>query len=417
MALDGSSSYGLSDFYIDLLSTLYAQIWVTVISWEEMEEISNLSWGQAGGSSLSLSRFNLGIEPLLRCLLSKILGGRFVPRVFADDVGSAFSNILMDLPKFLSICSFFSRASGLTLNFLKCVAVPLWSIDLVRFRRLLVVACPLAADLTCSNSLKYLGTYLGPGASDVAWIGQGAKLLSRTWTLKKLACGLEGSVHAYRVRAFSVLSHVAQFLPPSPKILKIEDRAVRLLTNGPYTSLVPSFSCNLKDLGFPFEVPSLARYSLACLSRVASNSFAFIECSQKFEDNLMCDFSVLAVFPEIRKWLSFSFLNSLRAALELTRKTLGVNPATHFTSKGRQASILKALRALPPEVPVSSLLLRRIQFWLPGVPVDVCHRGVLRFLVGSKSLPSRCLVATLQGITNSWNTISRMEHRFSPCIF
>ena len=414
---------GVPEFFVCIFIALYTNLWMQVVFAGEKWSWFLVTRGVKQGGLDSGSLFSLAIEPLMLMILASFDGAVVVPRAFADDVGTAFRNLQRDLHAFLVIFLLFSKASGLSLNVVKCVAVPLYPTNLKDFKTALASFSVLASAFAVYFALKYLGTFLGPGYLDMSWKAQSLKIKSRTHTLKKLGFGLGGDIKIYHERILPVCSHLAQFVVPSKLILSAEDYCLRMLTVSPFTAYDPGLVRRLKDLGLPMEASSLRETCLAARARVASSSLAFFSALQLLEGtDLKSETNLLSLgrgplAPLMVKWRDSSIIASLDLALKQVEKTTKLGSIVSLPRKGVQSKIRLALRALPAPVSVQILLLRRIRYFLPSASESAGSLAILRFRAASAVVPSRCVLAVLRFIVNGWNTISRMEHKFAPCVF
>ena len=124
-----------------------------------------------------------------------------------------------------------------------------------------------------SQTIKFLGIYVGPNAHEIQWkkITQG--FIDTIWFIKKLHLGLIGSIVLYNTLALSKYSYVASFVAPPPDVLKIVDWGQQMITCGPWQAFPCKWLSNLKALGFNVEVQDFGINSLAARSR---NGFRMI---------------------------------------------------------------------------------------------------------------------------------------------
>ena len=116
---------------------------------------------------------------------------------------------------------------------------------------------------------KYLGVQVGPDSGDTFWDHAIAKYLGRAKAWGELGMGLHYSIVAYRTYVLPVLSFLAQFKRPSPKVLAAETKALTLMVPGPYQW------CSKEDLyhlgkhwGQPLSFPRLDDMCLAARTRL-----------------------------------------------------------------------------------------------------------------------------------------------------
>ena len=136
--------------------------------------LSNIESGVLQGCPLSGFLFCLAITPLLEAF-EKIEASdeQCLARACADDIGViAF---MKHIPELKRLFDRFQRISALSLNFSKCIAVPLWCawrpqlIETVRDG--LAAAAGEWCRFVVAPQAKYLGFLLGPSVtSDMLWL-------------------------------------------------------------------------------------------------------------------------------------------------------------------------------------------------------------------------------------------------------
>eukprot|EP00973_Karenia_brevis_P031506 4346627-Karenia_brevis.AAC.1 len=69
-------------------------------------------------------------------------------------------------------------------------------------------------NFSIAASAEYLGIWLGPGAALHYWSDQIPKYLTRINTISASGVATSLAVKAYNIKAATVLTYPAQFLPP-----------------------------------------------------------------------------------------------------------------------------------------------------------------------------------------------------------
>jgi hypothetical protein len=122
---------------------------------------------------------------------------------------------------------------------------------------------------------KLLGVTIGPDSQETRWTDVGHKCWVTSRASTSSTGGFWQALRHYRVFAFSVLCHVAQFDDIPNHIRKMDALALQCLTKGPYKTFPAGALQCLTDVGAPMEAPSLSVMNRAALVRNACSSAAF----------------------------------------------------------------------------------------------------------------------------------------------
>ena len=134
----------------------------------------------------------------------------------------------------------------------------------------LVHAIPSWASVQFSYHARYLGFILGPEAGDKSWKDPTAKFLQRALAWSDRQIGLHCTMTCYNVFALSVLTYIAQLLPPPPlQTLSIEKVATQSIAPGPTNWMSNTDLIWLQHLtGHPRSLASLALTCKSAQTRV-----------------------------------------------------------------------------------------------------------------------------------------------------
>jgi hypothetical protein len=191
---------------------------------------------QAGikqGCPASGSIFALSLDPFLRMMLTKLPKPISTFGAFADDVAAAVAKLLHTLEQLAPIFRIFAAASGLHLNPKKTLIIPIGKLCPTDVRKFLKDHIPEWAEMTVTRAGKLLGVAIGPDSLESRWNDAGKKYWSTCRASRSSTGGFWQALRHYRVFAFSVLCHIAQFDNIPKHIRRMETLALQCLTKGP----------------------------------------------------------------------------------------------------------------------------------------------------------------------------------------
>ena len=228
--------------------------------------------GVRQGCPLSMILFAICIEPLLR-MLEKAVSPDDVVGSFADDIALVIQNLLLALPRLLVVFKVFGLASGLKLNLLKCVLVPLGDDpDIVkRFADTLRTHAPSWSSIRVQLSAEYLGFMLGPDSHTKQWdvVIRKACDTSRRWA--NLHSGMFYNVLACNVYILPLFSYVGQLALMNKEVVKCLSKIRSTMFSGPGGWIPQYFLHNMTVFGFPVHLRCLGDAILASQVRTAHN--------------------------------------------------------------------------------------------------------------------------------------------------
>ena len=143
---------------------------------------------------------------------------------------------------------------------------------LVAFHHHFRLSAPGWSSFRCSDCAEYLGILLGPGACGKEWHIVVRKASDTTIRWKHIACGFFFNVIACNVFILSLFSYLGQFLNFEPCVDTFENWMARQLFGGPGSWLPKDMKFNLKAIGLPVELRSLADSLTAAKVRVCHRS-------------------------------------------------------------------------------------------------------------------------------------------------
>eukprot|EP00959_Pyramimonas_sp_CCMP1952_P171313 3579787-Pyramimonas_sp.AAC.1 len=115
----------------------------------------------------------------------------------------------------------------------------------------------------CASRTSCGGVGLTPPNSCLRTVAPCRKYLGRVGLVQSLCLGLAKSVAQCNLLAASVLSYVAQFMPPVREVLRLERGGVQRLACAPNNSMPSQLLQELRDVGLPVECTCLERLSKA----------------------------------------------------------------------------------------------------------------------------------------------------------
>ena len=167
---------------------------------------------------------------------------------FVDDMNFVVGNIRYYLLVLFKAFKTFGRATGMWLNWRKCVLIPLGDIDIVLLRAWLRAKCPRLGDIAIQDHAKLLGVYVGPGAAGKSWPAVTAKVDARARSIRSYGLGLMKSTFLFNRDAMSVITYVAQFVTPSNKDVVRLDRSMHRVTAAPCYALPKGLLRRMKEV-------------------------------------------------------------------------------------------------------------------------------------------------------------------------
>ena len=217
------------------------------------------------------------LSPLLYAICAELLIERIrmeIPtalvRAYADDTAVLIQNLWTDTPVLARIFADFTNISNLHLNLSKTIVIPLFpQPNLSTVREKLTVLIPSWSAVQYEYSARYLGFTLGPEAGDKSWTDPVKKFLQRAQAWSDRQLGLHCTSTSYNIFALSVLTYIAQLLPPPQQVLESERTATLTIAPGPTNWVTTTDLVWLRHLtGHPRSLASLTLTCQAAQARV-----------------------------------------------------------------------------------------------------------------------------------------------------
>ena len=228
--------------------------------------------GVIQGCPLSGSLFAIAMDPILRLMQQKIEARALGHvRACADDIGIVLRSIA-SLSELAPIFGLALHATGLDLKPSKCNIVPL---DLMsdsvkqQIMQWLIDHLPHWQTFKVTNCAKYLGFFLGPGASFHSYRAPFFKWAGRAKEISAANLGPAASAFAYNTEAASTLSYIGQLLLFPFSLYKQQDAHMSSLLNIPHKGMGSALPFHLKTLTGGLSFTCIRTYNFAALSRAA----------------------------------------------------------------------------------------------------------------------------------------------------
>ncbi len=387
----------------------------------------SLSRGIRQGCPLSPLLFAMATDLMLRRLHHHFPDA--TSRAWADDLAMVLPDAEDKLGQLQTFFIEFSQISGLHLNVLKTVVVPLYQVKEEVIRDKISAQAPDWGGVCIDSKAKYLGYYVGPGRSDQSWEGPLLKYLDRAKQWGRLGVGLLTSLQAYQVYISSVLQFVGQLEPLPQDFLDKERRAIQSLLPGPTAWILPACLKDAAHIHLPLSLLDMNAVAQAAKVRVCIQenlAHGGLQIRNRWL-NLHRSFGVECSLSHVqwcKNWMENSFINHLHVACTDYTAITGTSPMADYVPgnieddegdgkiKCLQAELTKIFKG--NVVGQSSThLRRRLDRWeglatLPGYRT-MRARKMLKILADSAT--PRVQAAYLRTICNGWCT----RHRFQGC--
>ena len=361
--------------------------------------------GVKQGCPLSGLLFVIVCDSLLRAL-ARMSGPRDVTRAYADDIAMVLRNIWAQAPDIASLFCVLEKIAGLVLKNKKCVIIPLWLYEAESFRNELAKLVPTWANFAVSDSAKYLGIWMGPGARNRTWDEPMEKYMQRCRNLRGLALGLQATAFQYNMFCTTVLSFVGQVSAVPACVLEKEAYCLQMLTAGPWNVFTCSFLARMEECGFAKGFADIAANNIAAMSRTALYlSASYSKCLQQLKQAQDDDETILV--PALASWHSKALVLQLEGAVKRTTAL-------------KTESVHELLVLSMPFSP-ADLLRKRLLRWLDacGHPITL-STAVDNASTALKQLAGKvpyCVIAAIwKSWCNGWCTSRRFQEKCKMCI-
>ena len=174
--------------------------------------------GTKQGCPLSGTIFVILLDPIIAAL-TKSMGPKDVLRGYADDLAAVLFEGLQTLMSIARVFQVVKIISGLNLKISKTVIIPLGRQGTFKMKASICDSLPHWSGVLVSNSGKYLGFHVGPGAGDQSWEEPAAKWTTRSGQIKATRCGMHFSACIYNTTAITTMSFVAQLVPVARELV------------------------------------------------------------------------------------------------------------------------------------------------------------------------------------------------------
>jgi hypothetical protein len=397
---------------LQAIHALYQKCRAYILFGGDAEQFIDMQAGIKQGCPASGSIFALALDPFLRKLLTAIPRQLGTLAAFADDIAAVVPEILAFLTTIAPMFSLFAQASGLRLNPQKTIIIPIGKLDPSKITAHIAEHIASWREIKLARAGKLLGVMLGPESATTRWAQAGEKYWTTSRASKASAGGFWQALRHYRVFAFSVLCHLAQFADIPQHIARMENLALQGLTKSPFNTF-PSPSINtLCNIGAPLEAPSLAAMNTAALVRNATTSQIFFCARHRYQNDESDEEALIVRRPA--EWASSSVVLCTEHAYE--RVIALPIDIDSLPSQGFQRALVATLRARVPD-PWHSLLHRRLIRWFSAVADPHVQRLLTNIRVAFSTLPQSAVMAWLRVVLNGIPTSARMQGGRASCLF
>ena len=201
--------------------------------------------------------FVLLMDPIVRCMhaAAPSLRGELAIGACADDLALVMSRYIDDLPEMLRILDNAKAAAAMTLNFSKCVVVPIdTSRSIAQHRAALDEKIHGFRTTKVAFFAKYLGVIIGPLAHEECWEAAATKLIQRSrWVRGQAGVCTSRAILAYQTFALGHVLFLAQLRkvssPSAACLFRAERRAMAITLAAPFNAYAPSFVSSLSRVG------------------------------------------------------------------------------------------------------------------------------------------------------------------------
>ena len=125
---------GIPNAILSFFRTLYSNSFTTILFKGRCWASFLFRRGLRQGCPSSMLLFSLGLDPILRWLVAKILHPDDALRGYADDLGFSLRQLAYSLPRLDRAFLIISATSGLTLKLRKCAIVPHYCRDMNKIK-------------------------------------------------------------------------------------------------------------------------------------------------------------------------------------------------------------------------------------------------------------------------------------------
>jgi len=373
-----------------------------------------ISTGVKQGDPAAMQLYILGYDPLIRFIDTALAPVDHILLPYCDDLGIACTNVLTAWSIIMRCFVIIEKISALHLNNDKTqfllTSITTSSLDIVGICDIDRLVSPSQFQ----RAIKYLGILLGDDAIALNWSNVCPEFIDTARFIGSLDCGMVTKVSLYNMLAISKLSFVASFFQPDKSALRAENRAIQLLTRGPWNAMPPSMMKALKSIGLPTQIRDLKALSTASKIRVAASTSQTVFARNLEIENIQnsCDV-VCSCLDE--KLLRSTSVHSIVSAYQTFTAS---HSSCLVPESSTQAQIYNALVEDHPSFDFITFLTRKLTRYFE---VGSFEHSVEHLLLSYKYCSHNCSFAMtlthLRAICNHWCTASRFGNKRHACQF
>ena len=210
----------------------------------------------------AMQLFILGYDPLIRFISFSLGPTDHLLLPYCDDLALAVLDVVSAWSIIIRCFDIIRKIASLALN---CDKTQFLLTDDLHYEEDKRAICNLDSIVTSAQfgrSIKYLGIFLGFDAMSLNWDAVCPDFVATAKFIGSLDCGLTTKISLYNMLAISKLSYVATFFPPTRAALLAENRAVQLVSKGPWNAFPPRRLSPSSCLGFPINAVTSALFAL-----------------------------------------------------------------------------------------------------------------------------------------------------------
>jgi hypothetical protein len=192
----------------------------------------------------------------------------------------------------------------------------------------------------------------------------------------------------------------------------MENRALQMLTAGPWNAINKDLLMQLTDIGYKVEAASIMTMSKAAMFRFTHQSNVFFKCVDMIERAKKDDDDVI-LSPALAKWHRNAHITMLHKNWAELHSIPAIASPTSIEHV--QAHVSAVVRKSQFKKSANDILEARIRYWILDITQAKVHRMLRRFAYIAKTLPPFLATAVLKSITNCWCTSARFHETLLPC--
>ena len=405
------TTMGFPSFYIRSIQRLYHDNLHTIFINNTTTITILFTSGVKQGCPLSMTLFALALDPIIRYMAHTISPHNGIVRAYCDDICISTGNLVLSLRHTYAIFLIIGLACNLTIHPKKTQIYCITRQGQSTLQRHINKYLPQLSNVKFTDSILYLGMYIGPGAHKHQYTLPLQKFNQSIAHIRSLGLGLLPSIPLYNQQSFPILTWKSSFMHPDTTALRNESKALQLLTNGPYNAIPTNLLHNLKQIGLPAQAHSLRTTSLAARTRNALHTInSYHDNVKLLHEQYQHDDTILR--PPLQHWIDNSITLSLYNAVQTTQPLLHSISLVSHIQKQLTASLLPQIHKHDLE----QLLRRR---WIRFFTTQQLPIAINSATNNLHHITNNCKPCTTSAILKTWlygwTTNNRFGNYSQPC--